>query len=116
MPHKPKKPCAFPGCPALTDKRFCDEHSRAEARRYNRYSRDPDSAKRYGGSWRKISAAFLRVNPLCELCKADGRFTAAVLVHHKVKLMDGGTHDVGNLQVLCASCHSRLHAKQGDCF
>lgn len=26
MPRKPKKPCAYPGCPNLTDGRYCPEH------------------------------------------------------------------------------------------
>ena len=26
MPGKPKKPCAYPGCPNLTDGRYCSKH------------------------------------------------------------------------------------------
>ena len=26
MPYKPLKPCAYPGCPKLTSKRYCEEH------------------------------------------------------------------------------------------
>lgn len=25
MPYKPKKPCAYPGCPQLTYDRYCEE-------------------------------------------------------------------------------------------
>ena len=25
MPRKPKRPCSFPGCPKLTEGRFCEE-------------------------------------------------------------------------------------------
>lgn len=28
MPRKPKRPCSFPGCPNLTDGRFCEEHEK----------------------------------------------------------------------------------------
>jgi len=28
MPRKPKRPCSFPGCPELTDGRYCDMHQR----------------------------------------------------------------------------------------
>ena len=35
-------------------------------------------------------------------------------VHHKKKLSDGGTHDRDNLIALCKSCHSKIHAQQGD--
>ncbi|GHV15540.1 hypothetical protein FACS1894219_12460 [Clostridia bacterium] len=41
MPYKAKKPCTFPGCPSLTPGTYCDAHSKAEAKRYNRYERDP---------------------------------------------------------------------------
>ena len=33
MPMKPKRPCSFPGCPNLTDRRFCPEHEKLEAQR-----------------------------------------------------------------------------------
>jgi 5-methylcytosine-specific restriction protein A len=38
------------------------------------------------------------------------------MVHHKVRLTDGGTNDWNNLQALCTECHSRLHAERGDYF
>lgn len=40
MPKRPKRPCSYPGCPNLTDKRFCPEHEKLEAQRYERYDRD----------------------------------------------------------------------------
>ena len=39
MPRKPKRPCSFPGCPKLTDGRFCEEHEKQENRRYEKYDR-----------------------------------------------------------------------------
>ena len=42
MPKRPKRPCSYPGCPNLTDKRFCPEHQKLEAQPYERYDRDPD--------------------------------------------------------------------------
>jgi 5-methylcytosine-specific restriction protein A len=116
VPYKPKKPCGHRGCPKLTRGRYCEEHAKLKAKQYNRFHRDPDSYKRYGGAWKKIRAAFLKANPLCELCRERGRFTPATLVHHKRKLTDGGTNDWSNLQALCDSCHSSLHAGNGDYF
>ena len=116
MPYKAKKPCAQPGCPKLTASRYCEEHAKAEAKRYNQFDRDPATSKRYGKAWARIRAAFLSANPLCELCKKDGRLTPAQMVHHKVKLTDGGTNEWPNLTALCQECHSRLHAKRGDYF
>ncbi len=39
MPRKPKRPCSFPGCPELTDGRYCDMHQRQEDAYYNKYER-----------------------------------------------------------------------------
>ena len=116
MPTKPMKPCAHHGCALLTHERFCPDHAKQEAQRYNRYERDPGTSKRYGRSWAKIRAAFLRANPLCDLCRADGIVRPAEMVHHKRKLTDGGSNDWSNLQPLCQSCHSKLHAHCGDYF
>jgi 5-methylcytosine-specific restriction protein A len=116
VPYKAKKPCASQGCRNLTGGRYCEEHAKQEAKRYNQYDRDPNSNKRYGRSWARIRAAFLSANPLCERCKRDGRLTPAEMAHHKVRLTDGGTNDWNNLQALCQECHSRLHAERGDYF
>jgi 5-methylcytosine-specific restriction protein A len=116
MPYKPKKPCAYHGCRELTAKRYCPAHTKQEAKQYNKYERDPASVKRYSGAWKKIRAAFLSVNPLCEMCSTDGRLTPATVAHHKIKLSDGGTNDWNNMTALCKQCHSRLHAKQRDYF
>lgn len=40
MPRKPKRPCSYPGCPNLTDGRFCPEHEKKEAKRYEKYDRE----------------------------------------------------------------------------
>ena len=51
MPRKPKRPCSHPGCPELVDGRFCKEHGKQEAARYEKYDRDPATHKRYGRAW-----------------------------------------------------------------
>ena len=48
MPTKPKRPCSYPGCPKLTDGRFCEEHAKAEAKRYEKYDRDPAVRRKIG--------------------------------------------------------------------
>jgi len=114
MPKKPKRPCSQAGCPNLTDGRFCASHAKAEAKRYDKYDRDPKHNKRYGSGWRKIRAMFLAWKPLCEICEGEGRLVTATTVHHVKPLADGGTHDFSNLQALCHPCHSRIHAQQGE--
>lgn len=113
MPRKPKRPCSHPGCPRLTDERFCSEHARQEARRYEQYQRDPDTKKRYGRRWQAIRDGYIAEHPLCEQCRAEGRVTVAEEVHHISPLVLGGTHDAENLMSLCKSCHSAITAKEG---
>ena len=98
MPKKPKRPCSYPGCPKLTDGRFCEEHAKAEAR------------KRYGSAWRVIRARYAAEHPFCEMCLAEGRYTPTEHIHHIKPLTQGGTHEESNLKALCHSCHSRVHA------
>lgn len=114
MPKKPKKPCSFPGCPKLTDKRYCEEHEKVMNDRYNKYERPYDSSVRYGSEWRKVRNRYIKAHPLCEECLATGKVTAATEVHHILPVNHGGTHDDSNLRSLCKSCHSRITAMMGD--
>jgi 5-methylcytosine-specific restriction protein A len=111
MPHKPKKPCAYPGCPNLTDGYYCDDHKSKGNFEYNHYRRDPNTNKRYGNEWRKIRMRYIKSHPLCELCLEEKRYTPAALVHHKRPLGDGGDNREENLMSVCVSCHAKLHAE-----
>ena len=114
MPKKPKRPCSYPGCPKLTDRRFCEEHAKAEAKRYEKYDRDPSVRRRYGRTWKCIRDSYAQHHPLCEACLKNGRLVATEEVHHKTPLSEGGTHAKENLVALCKSCHARIHAVRGD--
>ena len=114
MPTKPKRPCSFPGCPRLTDGRFCEEHAKAEARRYEKYQRDPEARKRYGKAWTFIRKAYASEHPFCEVCLSQGRYTPTEAVHHIKPLSQGGTHDISNLKAVCKACHARIHGEIGD--
>ncbi|GHV27310.1 restriction endonuclease [Clostridia bacterium] len=114
MPYKPKRACSSPGCPNLTAGNLCEQHSKQEAARYERFQRDPDTAKRYNYTWRKIRAAYITAHPLCTQCLRDGLLTPAQEVHHIKPLAQGGTHETDNLMALCTSCHSRITAQSGD--
>ncbi|GHV07663.1 endonuclease [Clostridia bacterium] len=117
MPNRPPTPCAKQGCPELTRDRYCPAHAKEDARNYERYRRDPATAKRYGGVWRKIRLVYLADHPLCEDCEKQGRLTPAEEVHHIKPLTDdpsragSGTHDFSNLRALCTSCHSAITAR-----
>ena len=113
MPLKPKRPCSHPGCPKLTDGRFCAEHARQEAKRYEHYQRDPATRKLYGRTWRKVRDRYRAAHPLCERCLERGRITPTQEVHHIKPLAQGGTNDDDNLTALCTSCHSEITAREG---
>ena len=40
MPRKPRRPCGHPGCPRLAVEggQYCEEHTKTERDRYNRYA------------------------------------------------------------------------------
>ncbi|MBS3937608.1 MAG: HNH endonuclease [Peptococcaceae bacterium] len=113
MPHKPKRPCSHPGCPTLIDGRFCGEHAKQEARRYEKYERDPATKKRYGRTWKRIRDRYIAAHPLCEHCQKRRLIMPAEEVHHIKPLSQGGTNDAGNLVALCTPCHSEITAREG---
>jgi len=114
MPRKPKRPCSYPGCPKLTDGRFCEEHAKLEAKRYEKYDRDPAVRRRYGRAWTRIRNRYAAAHPFCEECYKRGVLTPMEEVHHILPLSRGGTHADDNLMSLCKSCHSRITAEMGD--
>jgi 5-methylcytosine-specific restriction protein A len=114
MPRSPKKPCAYPGCARLTDKRYCPEHEKLERDRYNKYERSPDINKKYGRAWKRIRDRYVKEHPLCEMCLKEGRLTPVEEVHHIKPISQGGTHARSNLMSLCQSCHTKIHHEIGD--
>lgn len=114
MPKMPKRPCGFPGCPNLTDGRFCEEHAKQENRRYERYQRDPATKRRYGRAWQRIRDRYAAAHPFCEECYKRGVLTPTEEIHHIKPLAHGGTHADDNLMALCKPCHSRITVEMGD--
>ena len=116
MPHKPKSPCRWPGCPNLAEsgRSYCPTHEKQANANYNRYERSPDYNKIYGGEWKKIRKRYAAAHPLCEMCLKEGRFTPVEEVHHIKPVSQGGTHEWSNLMSLCRSCHTKIHYELGD--
>ena len=114
MPTKPKRACAYPGCPNLTDGQYCEVHRTSERRRYDKYQRDPKVNKSYGRAWKRIRNRYVSEHPLCEMCLKDGKLTPVDEVHHILPVSKGGTHDRANLLSLCRSCHNKIHLKNGE--
>ena len=114
VPRKPRKPCSYPGCPNLTENRYCEEHAAKANREYDLYVRAPDKHKKYGRAWKRIRDSYAREHPLCERCLEEGRVSLMDEVHHIVPVSQGGTHARSNLRSLCRSCHQRTHQELGD--
>lgn len=114
MPSKPKKPCAYPGCPNLTHDTYCEKHQSLRHKQYDRYSRAHNHDKKYGNNWKRIRANYVKSHPLCEKCLKEGRITTVEEVHHIIPLSRGGTNQFCNLMSLCQSCHTKTHYELGD--
>lgn len=63
MPYKPKHPCSYPGCPELTNNRYCDKHKKLIDAQYNKYGRTIEQKKRYGNNWSRIRNAYFKEHP-----------------------------------------------------
>lgn len=116
MPRKPKHPCHYPGCPELTDSRFCEKHTKLSNKNYEKYERPYKASERYGRKWRRVRDAYIRLHPLCEDCLELGLtpVNKSEEVHHILPKSKGGSDDFSNLRALCKSCHSRHTAEEGD--
>ena len=104
MPRKPKKPCGHPGCPALTENRYCDEHVKLYAN-----ERGSAAERGYDNRWRKARLRFLKVHPFCVICKAEGKLVKATVVDHIIPHRGDELlfWDESNWQPLCKRCHDR---------
>ena len=114
MPLSAPTPCRDPSCPeVLATPGFCSKHKGTVHRDYGRARRlfDGEVSFYRSSAWRATRAAFLRDNPLCVRCKANGLFIQAMVVDHVLPLKDGGERfNRINLQSLCVSCHNRKTA------
>lgn len=93
MPRKPKKSCAYPNCPVLTDNRFCDKHQKLDNKNYEKYKRNPIVKKRYCRAWKIIRDAYVREHPFCEICFKKGVMKKVEEVHHIKPLSERGSHN-----------------------
>ncbi len=71
----------------------------------------------YGSrAWKECRASFiLSKNGLCERCLSNNKYEPGTEVHHKIYLTPENINDPyitlswDNLELLCASCHSKEH-------
>ena len=112
MPVKPPTICR---CGRVTQGGLCPRC------RTKRNTSRPSAARRgYGWWWRNpkgtgLADAYLRENPLCEGCAAEGIDESATLVHHKIP--HNGDEELlkswDNLEALCRDCHAKRHPPGG---
>ena len=116
MPYKPKKPCAYPGCPNLTSGRYCDAHKKLTDAQYDMRFRDNDARAFYHSrEWKHLRQNYLIEHPFCMECWKNGKLTKATVVDHIVPIKQGGVAlDESNLQSLCASCHGSKSISEGS--
>lgn len=116
MPTSPLPPCRYEGCANRCERgeRYCEEHRLLMEHHYERFTRGYKTSQRYGSRWARIRNRYIHAHPLCEECAKAGRYVDATVVHHRLPLADGGTHDETNLESLCTSCHERIHRERGD--
>ena len=67
MPMRPKKPCSHPGCPNLTDGKYCEKH-----KAIHHEDRAGSVERGYGKRWQKARAGYLEKHPLCAECLKKG--------------------------------------------
>ncbi len=110
MISKPMRPCRNPTCRTATrsDNGYCDAcqlyHLDMIKKKERRKATDPFY---FSHRWRKISARFVRMHPVCQLCHR----APATIVDHIIERSDGGDQwSEHNLQALCPRCHGRKTA------
>ena len=77
MPRKPMKPCCHPGCPKLTEGRYCEEHEAL-----HRGERKSAAGRGYNSKWQRARKRFLKEHPLCCKCEEEGKYVRATIVDH----------------------------------
>lgn len=120
--QRPLRPCAVPGCLALTRERCCEAHAAraqdeksAYDKHYDECRRDRRLAEFYTSiAWRRAREAVrMRDHNLCQDCLQRGRVVFADTVHHIVPVRDAWDRrlQLDNLVSLCTSCHAARHNK-----
>jgi len=83
MPYKSKRSCNNPGCPELVDawESYCYKHKKLVTKR-DIDKRGSAAERGYNYRWQTASRLYLKKNPLCVMCKKEGRITPAEVVDH----------------------------------
>jgi 5-methylcytosine-specific restriction protein A len=106
------RPCAHPGCPQITTKRYCDKHERQHRRERDQCQSHQGKRLYNDRRWRAYRASYLREHPLCAECQLQGRIVPATRADHIIP--HNGEYELfwaaDNHQALCETCHNRKTA------
>ena len=111
VPLKPKTICTFTGCHAYAvEAGRCSKHTK---QKFTGFNRAGESKQYHTRRWRKARLNYLKTNPLCKTCEAEGRTTAATVLDHIKPVNQGGEFwNADNWQGLCAQHHNIKSAKE----
>lgn len=119
MPIAAPRPCTYPGCPAMGSGggSRCLDHKHILKTKVD-IRRTSSSARGYGSKWQKERALYLQENPMCVMCKAEGKLKIAKVVDHKVAHCGDPTlfWDRNNWQSMCKKHHDSKTAKTDGGF
>ena len=102
MPVSAPRPCTHPGCGVLVR----DGSGRCARHPKPAWAKKVTETKRIGGRQRQaLRAALWAADPHCAHCRRLVDLGGAWERDHIVPLMDGGSEEVSNTQVLCIPCH-----------
>ena len=113
MPMKPRRPCSHPGCPELTNERYCDKHQKQVTKEYDQ-RRGSAASRGYDHRWVKARWRYIAEHPLCVECEKVGKLMPANVVDHVVAHKGDKVlfWDESNWQSLCTYHHNLKTAKE----
>lgn len=106
----PLRICTYPGCRVLVrDASRCPKHASHKGTSKNR----PGDRFYASAAWKAVRDARRLMNPLCQLCEAEGRTTAMWAVDHIIPRSERPDLelDLDNTRSLCERCHNARTAR-----
>lgn len=101
------------------NEKYCTKHKGHDQKDYNKQVRQSPTDKRYtdfyqSPLWRNLRRTKMSIQPMCEWCLQNNRYSKGQVIHHKVEVRDGKRGwelraDINNLETLCHECHNKHH-------